>query len=206
LEATESVCKELEKDNFLSDYHYIGGLRYVSGHFSGLPRKECFVICPMRRETGSANPEQDFVMLFYETKQGQWEKGNFTELTQEVKFIDIDNDSLPELICHGEWVWRGFGERTDIYSVKGDKKKLLYSNYVHNDDMISGFEIGDTIWTEYEISFIDVNKDGIMEIKEDKTVEILLETKEGGNPEDDDVKKETKSSTKILYLKNGTYY
>jgi hypothetical protein len=214
--ATELICKELERENMLSDYHPVKGLRYVPGKFSGFQREECFAICNMRRETGSAAPEQCFVMLFYKTGLGQWKRGNFWEITQQVKFEDLNNDGLPELICYGEWVSRGYGEQTDIYSAKMDVKTRIYSNYVHNDDSWNEWKVGDVIETKYEISFIDTNRDGIMEIQEKKIVGILesmpdfsvLDTTSDGYRYidlDDTFKTKNKTTKKILYLKNGKY-
>ena len=74
-------------------------IKYIHGNFSGLNRKECLVICPMMRQTGTAGAYQNFVMLFYKSVDGTWNKGKFAVLEQQVDTMDLNNDKLPELIC-----------------------------------------------------------------------------------------------------------
>ncbi len=175
-------------------------IKYIHGNFSGLNRKECLVICPMMRQTGTAGAYQNFVMLFYKSVDGTWNKGKFAVLEQQVDTMDLNNDKLPELICKNGWMWNGeSNEKTTIYQLKGDAEKVLYSNESEYRTMTMFLKVGDEAEKIYEISFIDLNTDGIYEIEEKLATGIVESI---NNYEPTLYYKKTKKTLKLI---NGKY-
>ncbi len=188
INATKSIIAKDFKPNELHDYVRVDNelITFINGNFSGIKRKECIAICPMNRLTGTAGAYQKFIILFYKNEAGNWTKGNFHVLEQEIETKDLNNDKLPELICKSGYSWQGEdGNSTTIYQLRGDSIKKIYSNE-SVDHEIMYIEYGEIVSKNYEISFIDLNNDGIIEINENLEIRIL--TKKSENYEENETK------------------
>lgn len=202
LSATKFIMDNDFKENELHDYVRFSErpIKYINCNFSGLDRKECLVICPMSRMTGSACSSQDFIMLFYLNKSNEWMRANFHVIEQEIDTMDLDNDKLPELICKTECLWMGESEISmNIFQVKGDVVNNIYSNSGHISPP-NYLKVKDESFKRYEIVFKDLDNDNIKEIEENITIGIVKSISK-----DYEVKTIDNKSKKILKLSNQKY-
>jgi len=200
IKATKSVIAFTFNQNELQDFIRFDEepIAYIHGNFSGLKRKECIVICPMMRQTGTAGAYQKNVMLFFKSAGGTWTKGKFAVLEQEVDTMDLNNDKLPELICKSGYLWSGeHSDKTTIYQLKNDTEKIIYTNESEEHSMM--LEVGAEASKIYEISYTDANNDGTFEIKENLATGIVESIT------DDEPKLYYKKSYRVLSLVNGQY-
>lgn len=200
IKATKSVIAFKFEENELQDFirYSEDPIKFIHGNFTGLNRKECLVICPMMRQTGTYGAYQNFIMLFYKMADGTWSKGRFAVIEQEVDTMDLNNDNLPELICKNGGTWMGeTHEIITIYQLKGDNEKELYS--VESVSYSMYLEVGKEAEKIYEVSFIDTNNDGIMELEEKLAKGIVESIYE------EEAKLYYKKSKRILKIINGTY-
>jgi hypothetical protein len=190
-------------------------LQFIDGRFTGLLRQECLVI--LNDEDDCHAMDGYYITLYYKSKKDEWKGGNVfvTTHSHKIELQDFDNDGLPELICRYDGGSMGYYvDNTYVYSIKDDKMRKIYSaKGVCCAEFSLDWKKGKPVCTEYQISFIDVNNDGILEIEENKK-EIIFWS---GTPTEEDkergwyllefssIKTKEKSTKKILYLKNGKY-
>jgi hypothetical protein len=192
----------LEDSSFLNNFEIDKNrsIQFINGQFTGLRKNECLVICPVYRSTGTAGAYQNFITLFYKTATGSWLKSRFSTLEQEIDTLDLDNDDLPELICHSGIFWMGeIKESTTVYQLKNDNETILYSNSSEDYSNSIFLEINSVASKLYETYYFDSDNDAILEIDESLTIGLVESFSEGRpNIKFNKIKK-------VLKLQNGKY-
>lgn len=199
----------------------LDSLILLSGQFSSNQYPEYLALCVPQKSyfpCGGYSPHlppvetANFLLLKMSCqKEGKWQVDWFAQenMIRDSNLVDLNNDGLKELIFKDEAVCRG-GIKYGFYyiqSLKNDTSTILYANNTFDKLMMFPFHktrvaVGDTIVKRVNVSFKDVNQDGIQEIEEVLEYAIY----QGGKTHPQAEKLVTRGTQKkLLYLKEGHY-